>query len=177
VVGLRVLVFGGAGLDKEDTSVNLCDLHVLDTPTLAWSQPATHGRPPQERRYHSATAVDGVIYVFGGQYYDAEADLHFEYSNSVHELEVDSLCWRERAIQGAAPLRRACHSAVALGKRVYVVGGRYWDVAEDDYIFLNDIQVRNTPRPLVATTHTTLGKRVYVVGGRYWDVAEDDYIF
>lgn len=144
VVALRVLVFGGAGLDKEDTSVNLCDLHVLDTPTLAWSQPATAGRPPQERRYHSATSVDGVILVFGGQYYDCEADLHFECSNAVYELEVASLRWRECTIEGAAPLRRACHSSVAIGKQVYVVGGRYWDVAEDDYIFLNDVQVSNT---------------------------------
>lgn len=28
-----------------------------------------------------------------------------------------------------------------VGKSLYLVGGRYWDVADDDYIFLNDIQV------------------------------------
>ena len=48
----------GAGLDKEDSSVNLCDLHVLDTSTLAWSQPQVHGPSPQERRYHTAVVID-----------------------------------------------------------------------------------------------------------------------
>ena len=40
-----------------------------------------------------------------------------------------------------APLRRACHAAGVVGKKVFLIGGRYWDKAEDDYIFLNDIQV------------------------------------
>ena len=143
VMGEKIVIFGGAGLDKEDTSVNLCDLHILDTATLAWSQPLTQGKPPQERRYHSATAVDGVIYVFGGQYYDAEADLHFECSNTVTQLDLDSLAWQDCVVEGTPPLPRACHSAVPISKFVYVVGGRYWDVAEDDYIFLNDVQVRS----------------------------------
>jgi hypothetical protein len=31
-----------------------------------------------------------------------------------------------------------------VSKQVFLIGGRYWDVAEDDYIFLNDIQVLDT---------------------------------
>ncbi len=42
------------------------------------------------------------------------------------------------------PLRRACHAAGVVGSRVFLVGGRYWDVKEDDYIFLNDIQASVT---------------------------------
>ena len=34
-----------------------------------------------------------------------------------------------------------------VNKRVYLIGGRYWDVAEDDYIFLNDIHVLDTRAP------------------------------
>ena len=49
------------------------------------------------------------------------------------------------AIDTLAPLRRACHGAGVVGKKVFVIGGRYWDVAEDDYIFLNDIQVLRSP--------------------------------
>jgi hypothetical protein len=39
-----------------------------------------------------------------------------------------------------------------VGKHVYIVGGRYWDVAEDDYIFLNDIHVLDT-RPASTFAH------------------------
>lgn len=54
---------------------------MLDTEALLWSQPGSHGALPQERRYHTASVVDGRVYVFGGQYYDPDADLHFECDN------------------------------------------------------------------------------------------------
>tara|TARA_B110001452_G_scaffold267018_1_gene275430 strand:- start:1134 stop:2534 length:1401 start_codon:yes stop_codon:yes gene_type:complete len=218
VVGTEVFVFGGAGLDKEDSSVNLCDLHVLDTTTLAWSQPQVSGASPQERRYHTAVVIDKRVFIFGGQYYDPQADLHFECGRRVGivaqllrtrrsplgprarfafasrfarcralsllpqgrsslwpcrlctrapcaacsplsppprcdhvliEFDVEASSWATRAVDNTPPLRRACHGAGVVGKQVYVVGGRYWDVAEDDYIFLNDIHVLDTraPRP------------------------------
>ena len=50
-----------------------CDLHLLDTTTLAWSQPQVHGPSPQERRYHTAVVIDKRIFIFGGQYYDPQA--------------------------------------------------------------------------------------------------------
>ena len=144
VVGTDVIVFGGAGLDKEDSSVNLCDLHLLDTETLAWSQPQVHGPSPQERRYHTAVVIDKRIFIFGGQYYDPQADLHFECDHVLTEFDVESCTWSTRAVDNTPPLRRACHGAGVVGKQVYIVGGRYWDVAEDDYIFLNDIQTLDT---------------------------------
>ena len=45
---------------------------------------------PQERRYHSATVVDKKIYVFGGQYYDPDADLHFECDNTLCEFDLEA---------------------------------------------------------------------------------------
>jgi len=144
VIGGLVVIFGGAGLDKEDASVNLSDMHILDTTSYTWSQPSIHGTTPQERRYHSASVVDKKVYVFGGQYYDPDADLHFECDNQLCEFDFETLAWTQRAVESPAPLRRACHSAGVVCKAIYVVGGRYWDVAEDDYIFLNDIQVLDT---------------------------------
>lgn len=47
------------------------------------------------------------------------------------------------SVESVLPLRRACHSAGVVGRQLFLVGGRYWDVAEDDYIFLNDIQARH----------------------------------
>ena len=144
VVGTQMVVFGGAGLDHEQHSVNLNDLHILDTETLVWHQPTCAGSVPQERRYHSACVIDQQILVFGGQYYDASADLHFECDNAlcVHNLEAGE--WSMLPVDSSTPLRRACHAAGVVGKKIFLIGGRYWDVAEDDYIFLNDIQILDT---------------------------------
>jgi len=167
-----MVVFGGAGLDQDNTSVNLQDVHCLDTTTLTWSQPALSGSSPQERRYHTASVVDTKIYIFGGQYYDPSADLHFECDNLLVELDFDTLEWSRVEIPAVLPLRRACHSAGAVGRRIFVVGGRYWDVSEDDYIFLNDIQILDTaPCSSLATdwrnflTSEQLSDVTLVVGG------------
>jgi len=144
LVGLYMVVFGGAGLDADERPVNLNDVHLLETAQLAWSRPNVTGKVPQERRYHSASVVDQRLLIFGGQYYDASADLHFECDNAVCAFDLETLLWSSVAVDSAMPLRRACHAAGVVSKRVYLIGGRYWDVAEDDYIFLNDIQVLDT---------------------------------
>mmetsp|Transcript_2829 Transcript_2829/g.8847 ORF Transcript_2829/g.8847 Transcript_2829/m.8847 type:complete len:415 (+) Transcript_2829:511-1755(+) len=144
VVGSDMILFGGAGLDGDDRSINLCDLHKLDTVTMTWSRLVASGEGPQERRYHTASVVEGRLLVFGGQYYDYDKDLHFECSNAVCEIDLEQLAWRIHPPSSPSPLKRACHAAGVVGKSVYVVGGRYWDEQEDDYIFLNDVQVLDT---------------------------------
>ena len=72
------------------------------------------------------------------------------------EFDVESATWATRVVDNTPPLRRACHGAGVVGKHVYVVGGRYWDVAEDDYIFLNDIHILDT-RP--ASTYSSDWRR------------------
>ena len=144
VVGAQIVVFGGAGLDVEDRPVNLNDLHILDTERMAWSRPVVSGRVPQERRYHSASVVDQRLLVFGGQYYDAATDLHLECDNSLCIFDAETLAWATVAVDSHSPLRRACHAAGVVSKHVFLIGGRYWDKEEDDYIFLNDIQVLDT---------------------------------
>ena len=88
--------------------------------------------------------VEGRLLVFGGQYYDYGKDLHFECSNAVCEIDLEQLAWRIHPPSSPSPLKRACHAAGVVGKSVYVVGGRYWDEQEDDYIFLNDVQALGT---------------------------------
>ena len=111
---------------------------------MAWTQPKCEGKVPQERRYHSASVIDEKLLIFGGQYYDATADLHFECDNALCIYHLQTNTWTSLGVDAATPLRRACHAAGVVGKRVYLIGGRYWDVAEDDYIFLNDVQILST---------------------------------
>jgi len=136
---------------RDASSVNLADLHILDTKKLQWSAPKMDGTVPQERRYHTASVVDSKLYIFGGQYYDPAADLHFECDNGLSEFDVETSRWSVTPTEASPPLRRACHSAGVVGRQLYLVGGRYWDVAEDDYIFLNDIQVLDLSPPSTLT--------------------------
>ena len=108
------------------------------------------GPMPQERRYHSASVVGDEVLVFGGQYYDASADLHFECDAALCVFSLKDSAWTTIPADATTPLRRACHAAGVVGKKVYLIGGRYWDMAEDDYIFLNDIQI------LHRQSHSTL---------------------
>jgi len=154
VAGSHMVIFGGAGLDDQDRSINLNDLHILASDTMVWSQPALGGGSlgpmPQERRYHSASVVGDEVLVFGGQYYDASADLHFECDAALCVFSLKDSAWTTIPADATTPLRRACHAAGVVGKKVYLIGGRYWDMAEDDYIFLNDIQI------LHRQSHSTL---------------------
>lgn len=63
----EVLVFGGCN-NKRD----LCDLWVLATEahdgSMSWSQDlAAHGQGPSPRAFHTATFVNGYVYVIGGR--------------------------------------------------------------------------------------------------------------
>ena len=62
---------------------------------------------PQERRYHSACVVEQQLLVFGGQYYDADHDLHFECDNAVCIYDVPSSSWSALPTAVPRPLRRS----------------------------------------------------------------------
>jgi len=74
VVGPLIYIFAGTwvDIDVDETSVYLNDLHVLDTRSTAWSQPATSGLVPSQREGHTAAVVGERIYVFGGAVSDIE---------------------------------------------------------------------------------------------------------
>ena len=44
-----MIIFGGAGLDADERSVNLNDLHVFCSERMEWSQPRRDGAFPQAR--------------------------------------------------------------------------------------------------------------------------------
>jgi hypothetical protein len=46
-----------------------------------------------QRRYHTASVIERKMYIFGGQYYESAADLHFECDNIVSCLDVESMNW------------------------------------------------------------------------------------
>ena len=62
ILGDVLYVIGGVGPHDRP----LHDVHALDTLQWRWSQPPISGRPPALLSRHSATALNGALYVFGG---------------------------------------------------------------------------------------------------------------
>ena len=55
-----LVIYGGM------SGCRLGDLWILDTETLMWSKPKTHGPVPLPRSLHSSTLIGQKMYVFGG---------------------------------------------------------------------------------------------------------------
>jgi len=62
LLGCAVYIVGGCGPADRP----LRDVHLLDTRSWSWSQPQVRGNPPSVLTRHSATAMLGAIFVFGG---------------------------------------------------------------------------------------------------------------
>ena len=97
-------VFGGYG-----NSGYLNDLWVYDPQTDAWQQLSSGATP---RNGHTAVAIDGRMYVFGG-YSDGRL-------NDLWEYVPQTDAWQQ--LTSGATTRNA-HSAVAIGGLMYVFGG------------------------------------------------------
>lgn len=97
-----------------------CDtLTIFNTRTLEWSTPPVSGVIPYAKDGHSACVIKDKMYIFGGFEY-----LTDQYSQEVHCLNLKSYEWRFIDAKGTPPSHRDFHTAVAVGDRMYVFGGR-----------------------------------------------------
>ncbi|XP_075555192.1 kelch domain-containing protein 3-like isoform X2 [Dermacentor variabilis] len=112
--GEHAYLWGGR---NEDGACSI--LYRFDTASLTWLRPRTTGETPGAREGHSSCVLGSRMYVFGGR--EDEAD---RISQDVHVLDLDTMHWRFLATRGNAPEWRSFHSAVAIGRRMYVWGGR-----------------------------------------------------
>ncbi|KAL2100330.1 hypothetical protein ACEWY4_004724 [Coilia grayii] len=113
-VGDRLYVFSGG--DAGSNPVSDPHLHVFDTVTATWSQPATQGRPPSPRHGHAVVAVGSNVFIHGGLAGD-------KFHSDMHSLDTVSMRWERVKTKGDLPCGRAAHSAVALGHSIYIFGG------------------------------------------------------
>lgn len=81
--------------------------------------PPVTGIVPYAKDGHSACVIRNKMYVFGGFEY-----LTDQYSQEVHCLDLDSLQWTFVDVHGAPPSQRDFHTAVPIGDRMYIFGGR-----------------------------------------------------
>ncbi|KAK3281607.1 hypothetical protein CYMTET_10602 [Cymbomonas tetramitiformis] len=142
-IGTKLIVFGGW---KGDQFLN--DLHVLDgvvrnSGTLRWTQPQTIGETASPRAYHTCTAVDQKMLVFGGWF--------MKFCNDLLILDTENMEWKVQPVSGAVPAARAAHTATLIGHRLFIFGG------ESQNGRLNDTWVLDT-NTMHWSQPTTVGK-------------------
>ncbi len=117
---------------------------------------------PEPNNHGMAAAVDGRIYLIGGQ---LTADQE-GYVNTVYELDPARGAWVEKA---RMPTARSGGVAVVHGGKIYVAGGRVprghdfavYDPAADRWEVLPDL-----PSQRNHITGAAINGRIHVVGGR-----------
>jgi N-acetylneuraminic acid mutarotase len=153
----KIYVMGGYPASR----VTSRTVQVYDIATNSWQfgpdlpQPNNHGM---------AAAVDGKIYLIGGQLTDDQEGASAV--NLVYELDPARGTWVEKA---RMPTARSGGVAVALNGKIYVAGGRVprgsdfaaYDPAADRWEVLP-----NLPSPRNHITGAAINGRIHIVGGR-----------
>ncbi|XP_047468874.1 kelch domain-containing protein 3-like isoform X1 [Penaeus chinensis] len=102
------------------------DVHTLNLRTMTWSYIKATGPAPVYRDFHTATGVDGIMYVWGGRevasgWYDSPE--HEEYGADLYALDTVTNRWSIIPCSGMIPIGRRSHSAFVYKGQIYVFGG------------------------------------------------------
>jgi hypothetical protein len=152
-VGPRIYVAGGM---VGETGRPLATFQRYDTRVDRWE---TLTRLPVATRAAAAASVGGVVYVIGGTTADGNTSAVWAW---------DGAGWERKA---PMPAPRFNHAAVAVGDRIWVLGG-FEGGEEHDDVFVYDTQAdlwrrsRPLPRPNHAFGAVALGEEIWLLGGR-----------
>ncbi|RZF34824.1 hypothetical protein LSTR_LSTR011211 [Laodelphax striatellus] len=119
VIKSQMFVFGGFDEAIDHYSDELC---VLNFNTMQWQRVKTKGKPPSYRDFHTATAVNDRMYVFGGRG-DQRIGGSESYSQNIHYLDTTDFCWYKPDTSGDIPIGRRSHSAFFYGDHIFIFGG------------------------------------------------------
>jgi N-acetylneuraminic acid mutarotase len=89
-----------------------------------------HGKAPEARGWHSMSAVDHRLFVFGG--YNGSAPFQ-----DLHVLDTETMVWSQPETHGAAPSPRYSHAAVVHGKFLLLIGGANGNKSFNECCVLN----------------------------------------
>ena len=162
-LGGKVYVIGGYPPGRIPSNV----VQVYDPATNSW----TLGPPTPVPLHHShAVAVEGRLFLIGGEFDGASTGRPSVYLSTVYELDVAAGAWRSRA---PMPTNRSGGGVGVIDGKIYVAGGR--PPRGNDFAVYDPAADRWTVLPSLPTARNHLavdaiGGRLYVAGGRFDDV-------
>lgn len=125
LIGKRIYIFGGYNRGPE---LYYNSLYCFESETLTWTRIEARGAAPERRCGHSASVIDGRMYVFGGRVKVKKgegllAGTTVQYRNDLHCYDPATNEWLRYEPRGIAPAGRALHSATVIGRKIYIFGG------------------------------------------------------
>ena len=114
-VGDTVWLFGGLTYERQSVS----EVYTLNMRTMAFELVACRGTPPCGRRGHSATHLDGYLYIFGG------CDKHEGLLGDLWRLHLTTLVWEKvhSYMPGCGPSPTVGHAAATFRGMLLTFGG------------------------------------------------------
>jgi len=169
---------------------------LLQTIKMAWIQPKTSGESPSAREGHSASVVGKTIVIFGGGEIDDGED--YTTLSDLHLLNTATMHWTQPVTTGTPPTDRRYHTTAAVGQRVFIFGGEFYDkdhadrpdhLEREDTVYIvhtecektlyeldldsnawtQHADVPHTPMPRCCHAAAAVGTSIFVFGGRRWD--------
>jgi N-acetylneuraminic acid mutarotase len=194
IIGKKVYIFGGYCRGAE---LYYNTLYVFESETLTWTQIEARGNIPERRCGHSASVVDGKIWIFGGRT-KTKKSLLFDsegtgviYKNDLYCYDPTANEWYRYEPRGIGPSGRALHASAVVGRKIYIFGGAnssghgndtsgFCDLYELDIDAMcwTECETHNTPpSPCYGTTATYIGEdRILFFGGKGYQVLNDIHI-
>jgi N-acetylneuraminic acid mutarotase len=172
-------------------------LYMFESETLTWSKIEPKGIPPERRCGHSASVVDGKIWIFGGRvktkktgFWDSER-AGVVYKNDLHCYDPVTNEWYRYEPRGIGPSGRSLHTATVVGRKIYIFGGAnssgnrndtsgFCDLYELDIDTLcwTECETHNTPpTPCYGHSATYIGDdRILYFGGKGYQVLNSIHV-
>ncbi|GMH78995.1 hypothetical protein TL16_g08001 [Triparma laevis f. inornata] len=127
--GGELVIFGGNKNGRFQSS-----FAYLDTNSWSWTQPSAQGNAPRPRAFHTATAINNKIVIFGGNDKTEVFDSLCVLERGEGETQGDKTGWRwsNPNALGAGPSARTGHTAVALDDNNILIHGGWDPYAEGE---------------------------------------------
>lgn len=160
-IGSTIFVFGGR--DQEHKELN--ELYSFDTITNKWSLLSSGDTGPPHRSYHSITADDSRIYIFGGCGNAGRLKDLWAFDTIAHN-------WIMFPLPGETCHPRGGPGLAACGGKIWVVYGfsgvelddvHYFDPVTENWTLVETSGDKPSPRSVFSTA--CIGKYIYIYGG------------
>ncbi|CAL2046136.1 unnamed protein product [Caenorhabditis brenneri] len=126
----QMFIFGGF---EEESQRFSQETYIFDFATSTWREMHTSGQPPLWRDFHTASVIDGVMYIFGGRsdqmgqvgdehLFHTTQDL---YDDTLMALNLSTGVWTRPDVKenGVRPGGRRSHSTWVYEGNMYMFGG------------------------------------------------------
>ncbi|KAH7533508.1 hypothetical protein FEM48_Zijuj04G0138400 [Ziziphus jujuba var. spinosa] len=160
-IGSTIYVFGGRDSDHKE----LNELYSFDTSTNKWTLLSSGDIGPPHRSYHSTTADDRHVYIFGGCGVAGRL-------NDLWAYDVVDQKWNKYPTAGDKCKGRGGPGLVVAQEKIWVVYGftgveaddvHYFDPAQNEWTQVETHGEKPTARSVFSTV--VIGKYIFVCGG------------